>query len=121
MCFDFEVWSNVLLFFSDNLFKTTQDFIVKDGINEHFVNFISCRWVCTKCADKNQIKEETTCTICMPASVKQSKYCLGRPFNRSKSWSFYSTDRPLDEFIDWLIEAFDPSLEVIIFSHNGGR
>lgn len=59
----------------------------------------------------------------MPKTIKKNNelYDFEITFNRSKSWTFYSSDQPLEEFIDWLIEAFDPSLEIIIFSHNGGR
>lgn len=59
----------------------------------------------------------------MPKTIKKNNelYGFGVQFTRSKTWSFYSSDRPLEEFIDWLIDAFDPSLEIIIFSHNGGR
>ena len=59
----------------------------------------------------------------MPKTIKKNNelYDFEITFNRSKSWTFYSSDQPLEEFIDWLIEDFDPSLEIIIFSHNGGR
>lgn len=43
------------------------------------------------------------------------------PFNRNKTWSFYSSDDPIEDFIDWLLQAFDGSLEVIIYAHNGSR
>ena len=42
-------------------------------------------------------------------------------FKRNKTWSFYSSEDPLEDFIDWLVQAFDGSVEVIIYAHNGSR
>ena len=88
MVFDFEV----LFLFSDLSFEkvlTTQDLVVKEGIYEYFVNFISCRWICTCCANLNLIDSES--------------------------------DDPVEDFIAWLLQAFDGNLEVIVYAHNGSR
>lgn len=102
--------------------QTTQDLEIRNGVCEHVVNFVSCRWVCTRCADNNNIEEYSTCCLCAPKTLKAKK--KGESllvFKRVKYWSFYTCDEPLEMFVDWLIGAFDSGSEVLIFSHNGGR
>jgi len=45
----------------------------------------------------------------------------GIPFERCISFSFYDSDSPLDEFVDWLLVAFDKKYDTVIYSHNGGK
>ena len=57
----------------------------------------------------------------MPRVVKNEQGEIRTPFNRNKTWSFYSSDDPIKDFIDWLLQAFDGSVEVVIYAHNGSR
>ena len=57
----------------------------------------------------------------MPRAVKDDQNEMQISFNRNKTWSFYSSDDPVEDFIDWLLQAFDGSLEVIVYAHNGSR
>ena len=57
----------------------------------------------------------------MPRAVKDDQNEMQISFNRNKTWSFYSSDDPVEDFIDWLLQAFDGNLEVIVYAHNGSR
>ena len=57
----------------------------------------------------------------MPLAVKTSHEETQNSFNRNKTWSFYSSEDPLEDFIDWLLQAFDGTAEVVIYAHNGSR
>lgn len=55
----------------------------------------------------------------MPRSLKEEG--KEKRFKRAKTWSFYSSDDPIEDFIDWLLQAFDGNVDVIIYAHYGSR
>jgi len=57
----------------------------------------------------------------MPREYKQYETMDGLDFKRKKGWSFYKCEDPVENFVDWLLKAFDNKAPVIIYSHNGGR
>lgn len=57
----------------------------------------------------------------MPRADKNTQDEMQNSFNRNKTWSFYSSDDPIEDFIDWLLQAFDGTIEVIVYAHNGSR
>jgi hypothetical protein len=93
--------------------------IVREGVTEHYVNFISLRWSCTSCADSDLHNEMSVCNICKPLFYKENQSELD--FKRKKKWSSYTSDDPIEEFVDWLLTAFETKYPIIIYSHNGGR
>jgi hypothetical protein len=82
------------------------------------VNYISARWVCTRCATKGHHDTESNCDICKPIECKEegTDFC-----ERKKNWSCYNSSDPIEEFVTWLLTAFSSKIPVIIYSHNGGR
>jgi hypothetical protein len=92
--------------------------VVKEGVTEHEVNFISARWVCTRCSEANLVGEISICDICAPISTNIN---CGREFKRRKKWSCYNCKDPIEDFVSWLLTGFSSKNPVIIFSHNGGR
>ena len=95
--------------------------MVKDGIVQHSVNYISLRWTCSVCADRNYNEEISTCEVCLPRIYKQTDTMYGMDFKRKKKWSFYNCEDPVEEFVDWILKVFDNKFPVLIYSHNGGR
>ena len=57
----------------------------------------------------------------MPRAVKNDQSEIRTHFPRNKTWSFYSSDDPIEDFIDWLLQAFEETVEVVIYAHNGSR
>ena len=87
--------------------ETTQDSVVLDGstfVNEHQANYVSLRITCTLCADNG---ERPDCKICGPT--------------RLLDWSEAEGHKPIPDFTEWLLTAFDNKYETLIWSHNGGR
>lgn len=102
--------------------KTTQDTVVKEGITEHFVNYVSCRWTCTQCADANKKGNISNCKICKPLCYKGDQNCVKWTeghFSRHVTFSFYNTEDPIEEFVDWILTAFDNEYDCVLYSHNG--
>jgi len=63
----------------------------------------------------------STCEICMPSNYRQAIEANGtQSFERSVSISFYNSDDPISEFVEWLLLAFDNKYDTVIYSHNGG-
>jgi hypothetical protein len=92
-------------------FETSQEKELNPGILEHQVAFVSLRWTCSDCEDHFI---DHACKICTPKSQTS-------PLNRSKSWSWYMCNDPLAEFVHFVLNAFGPEHETILWAHNGGR
>jgi hypothetical protein len=87
-------------------FETSQEDEIKPGVLEHRVAFVSLRWTCSRCEDQGS---DPDCLICCDQS-------------RSKSWSWYNSDDPLNDFVSFVIKVFGSSkTETILWAHNGGR
>jgi hypothetical protein len=89
-------------------FETSQDAELRDGVFEHEVVFVSLRWTCTRCED---IVYDPSCEVCTATYQ-----------NCSKSWSWYNSQNPLQDFVHFVIMEFGMSkYETILWAHNGGR
>ena len=107
---------------------------MKEGVYEHIVNYVSCRWTCTECANKGAADNPSTCEICAPSNPERQNRKRKKqinenekvakstePFERHIAFSIYQYDDPLKSFVEWLLNAFDSEYDVHIYSHYGGR
>ena len=92
--------------------ESTQERKVKLDVYQHMVNFISARVVCTKCIkDGKWTSEESDCKICGVGP-------------RHKMWNGIKMNdgrEPLEEFVEWLLKAYDRKYKTIAFAHFGGK
>jgi hypothetical protein len=100
-------------------FDTTQVKVIRAGIKEQEVNFVSVRWTCTFCADRGATGEESTCSICRTNYQKDDND--ESPFQRKATWNMYNCMDPLESFVKWILTAFDNRYETLAYAHNGGR
>ncbi|HEX4849237.1 MAG TPA: DNA polymerase [Puia sp.] len=109
--------------------KTAQDIesVKRKGRNEevpvyeHWVNAVSVRWTCTACCNNDEEQIQTgsisTCNVCRPEDVQVGAVW----WKREMYWSMYDSERPIANFIEWILNAFDKKHTCLVYAHNGSR
>ncbi|KAI1710636.1 DNA polymerase type b, organellar and viral domain-containing protein [Ditylenchus destructor] len=88
-------------------FECSQDKVWSNDVYQHVVNFVSVRIACRECKGN-----EEACLIC--GKRKHIKWS-GVPTAQNPN------PQPLNQFVDWLLNAFDKEFDTVIYAHYGGR
>lgn len=92
-------------------FESTQEFRPDPDMEKlmHEVNFACASVFCSKCIQANIWTQDDThnCSICGP--------------RREYVWSAARGDKPLQDFVKWILYSLNKSYKTVAFSHFGGR